>query len=156
MASSRCVIAAVTLCWLVSCASRSDAPRRHPGIKNTPYTIGGVHYQPYSIEEARYYDEIGTASWYGPEGFWGGSEITANGEAVTARSVSAAHKLLPLPTLVEVTNLSNGRRLQVRVNDRGPFVRDRILDLSSRAAEILGFKANGLTEVRVRTLRVGD
>lgn len=141
---------------LLATACASAPPRPHPGIKNTPYTIRGVHYVPFSVDQARYYDEVGTASWYGPDGFMGGSETTANGERVTARCVSAAHKLLPLPSLVEVTNLQNGRRVNVRVNDRGPFVHDRILDVSSRAAELLGFKPNGLATVRVKTLRVGD
>ena len=112
---------------------------------------------PYSVEEARLYDEVGVASWYGPDRlFFGGTEVTANGETVSARSVSAAHKLLPLPCSVEVTNLRNGRRVVMRVNDRGPFVGDRLLDVSSRAAEKLGFKSDGLTDVRVRVLRVGD
>ena len=96
------------------------------------------------------------ASWYGPNGWFGGSGVTANGELVNARSLSAAHKLLPLPSTIEVTNLRNGRRAVLRVNDRGPFVPNRFLDVSSRAAEVLGFKQQGLTEVHVRVLRVGD
>ena len=75
---------------------------------------------------------------------------------MTSRSLSAAHKLLPLPSKVEVTNLRNGRKAVLRVNDRGPFVGNRLLDVSSRAAEKLGFKDQGLTDVRVRVLRVGD
>ncbi len=138
---------------LGSCASR---PKRHVSIKNTPYTIGGVDYQPYSIAQSLGMVEEGIASWYGPDGWLGGSDITANGEVVTARSVSAAHKHLPLPCLIEVTNLRNGRRAKIRVNDRGPFIENRILDVSSRAAEILGFKTDGITDVRLRVLRVGD
>ena len=138
-----------------SCASKRSA-RRHPGIKNSSYTIAGIHYQPYSVAESRNLEEVGVASWDGPDGWGGGSEITANGERVTSRSVSAAHKLLPLPCLIEVTNLRNGRRAKLRVNDRGPFVDNRILDVSSRAAEILGFKPDGLTDVHLRVLRVGD
>lgn len=141
---------------LVGC---SAAPSTR--VKNTPYTIKGVRYQPYSVAEARSIDEVGLASWYGPDrsllfGWLGRSEITANGEEVTSRSLSAAHRLLPLPSIVEVTNLRNGRRVKLRVNDRGPFVHGRLLDVSSRAAEKLGFKGDGLTEVRVRVLRVGD
>ena len=100
---------------LNSCASK---PKRHPGIKNTPYTIAGIRYVPYSVAESRNREEVGVASWYGPDGWFGGSEITANGEQVTARSISAAHKLLPLPCLIEVTNLRNGRRAKLRV--KGP------------------------------------
>ena len=139
---------------LANCASSSGG--RSDRIKNTPYTLWGVKYFPYSGEEARSYDEVGVASWYGPDGWFGGREITANGEYVNARSVSAAHKLLPLPSKVEVTNLQNGRRVVMRVNDRGPYIDGRLLDVSSRAAEKLGFKEQGLTEVRVRVLRVGD
>ena len=140
---------------LVGCSAASS-----PRVKNTPYTIKGVRYQPFTVAEARSIDEVGMASWYGPDGgffgWFGGSEITANGETVTSRSLSAAHRLLPLPSLVEVTNLRNGRRVKLRVNDRGPFIHGRLLDVSSRAAEKLGFKGDGLTEVRVRVLQVGD
>lgn len=143
----------------LSLAGCSAAPR-HPEVKNAPYTVLGVRYFPYSVEQARDYEEEGTASWYGPDKGWlwfgGGSEVTANGEKITSRSLSAAHTLLPLPSMVEVTNLRNGRRAKLRVNDRGPFMRGRLLDVSSRAAEKLGFKEQGLTDVRVRLLRVGD
>jgi rare lipoprotein A len=139
---------------LVSCA----APPPNSRIKNAPYTIRGIQYFPYSVERAQSFDEVGEASWYGPDGWriFGGSETTANGEEATSRSMSAAHKLLPLPSTVEVTNLSNGRRAVLRVNDRGPFIGERMLDVTSRAAEVLGFKEQGLTDVRVRVLRVGD
>ncbi len=142
------------LCLLLtSCASK---PRRHPGIKNAPYSIAGIRYVPYSVAEAQNLEEVGVASWYGPDGWFSGSGTTANGEQINARSISAAHKLLPLPCLIEVTNLRNGRRAKVRVNDRGPFIDNRMLDVSSRASEILGFKPDGLTDVRIRVLRVGD
>ena len=139
---------------MVSCAA---APR-NSRIKNAPYTIRGVQYFPYSVEAARSYEQVGVASWYGPDGWrwFGGSETTANGEKATSRSMSAAHKLLPLPSTVEVTNLSNGRRAVLRVNDRGPFIGNRVLDVTSRAAKVLGFKDQGLTDVRVRMIRVGD
>ena len=151
---SRCLLVALAGLLLGGCAWGSRAPR----VKNTPYTVGGLRYVPYSVEAARDYEEVGEASWSGPDGWWwfGGSETTAIGEKVTSRSMSAAHKLLPLPSKVEVTNIRNGRRAVLRVNDRGPFVGQRILDVSSRAAEVLGFKEQGLTEVRVRVLRVGD
>ncbi len=141
---------------MAGCSGASRTPR----IKNSPYTVFGVRYFPYTVAQAQQADEVGVASWYGPDGGWlwfgGGSETTANGEEVTSRSLSAAHKLLPLPSTVEVTNLENGRRAILRVNDRGPFVDDRMLDVSSRAAEVLGFKDQGLAKVRMRTVRVGD
>ena len=141
---------------LASCASGSSSGSSGR-IKNSSYVIGGIQYVPYLVDEALYYDEVGVASWYGPDRWlFGGSEITANGEYVNSSSVSAAHKLLPLPCKVEVTNLRNGRRVVLRVNDRGPYINGRLLDVSSRAAEKLGFKPDGLTDVRVRVLRVGD
>ena len=154
--SCRSLLIAFSGVVLASCAMGSSAGPSGR-IKNSPYVIRGVQYVPYSVDQARYYDEVGVASWYGPDRWlFGGSEITANGESVNSRSVSAAHKLLPLPSTVEVTNLRNGKRVKMRVNDRGPFIDGRLLDVSSRAAELLGFKPDGLTEVRVRVLRVGD
>jgi len=111
-----------------------------------PYTIRGVRYFP---EDDPDYDETGLASWYG-EPFHG--RATATGEIYDMNRVSAAHKTLPLPSTVEVTNLENGRVLTVRVNDRGPFVRGRIIDLSRRAAQLLGFKKQGIAKVRVRII----
>ncbi|NIQ93995.1 MAG: septal ring lytic transglycosylase RlpA family protein, partial [Desulfuromonadales bacterium] len=95
------------------------------------------------------YHERGVASWYGPN-FDG--RPTANGETFDMRAVSAAHKTLPLPSVVRVTNLENGRSLVIRINDRGPFVRGRIIDLSQRAAELLGFSSQGTAMVDVRLL----
>lgn len=109
-----------------------------------PYTINGVRYFP---EDDPDYDQTGLASWYG-EKFHG--RPTATGEIFDMNRVSAAHKTLPLPTTVEVINLENGRVLTVRVNDRGPFVRGRIIDLSRRAAQLLGFEKQGVARVRVR------
>ncbi len=96
------------------------------------------------------YDETGTASWYG-EAFNG--RPTANGETFDLTQVSAAHKTLQLPSVVEVTNLQNGRALKVRVNDRGPFAGDRIIDLSRRAAQLLGFERAGTAPVRVKIIK---
>ena len=112
-----------------------------------PYQINGVWYHP-RVDYA--YDETGTASWYG-EAFNGKS--TANGEIFDLTQVSAAHKTLQLPSIVEVTNLQNGRALKVRVNDRGPFAGDRIIDLSRRAAQLLGFERAGTAPVRVRIIK---
>ena len=111
---------------------------------------------PYEIDHAWYYpsydphyDRTGVASWYGPA-FHG--RPTANGERFDMNGVSAAHPTLPLPSRVRVTNLDNGRQLEMRVNDRGPFVDGRLIDLSRRAAQLLGFYRQGLAKVRVEYL----
>ena len=109
-----------------------------------PYDIDGITYRPAVDED---YDEIGIASWYGPK-FHG--KRTANGEFFDMNEVSAAHQTLPMPSMVRITNLGNGRSLAVRVNDRGPFVRGRIIDLSRRGAQLLGFRYKGTTRVRVQ------
>ncbi|MEX0298091.1 MAG: septal ring lytic transglycosylase RlpA family protein, partial [Kordiimonas sp.] len=95
------------------------------------------------------YDEVGYASWYGKD-FHG--KKTANGEYFNMNALTAAHKTLPLPTFVKVTNLNNGRTLVLRVNDRGPFVGDRIIDISRRGAQLLGFQKQGLTKVRIQAV----
>lgn len=110
------------------------------------YQVRGRWYQP---AEQPGYDETGLASWYG-EQFNG--RPTATGERFDMHALTAAHKTLPLPGLVEVTNLANGRRIVVRVNDRGPFVDNRIIDLSRGSAEALGMLNAGAGEVRVRYL----
>ena len=92
------------------------------------------------------YSEVGVASWYGP-GFHGRS--TANGEQYDMNDLTAAHRTLPMPSIVRVTNLENGRSIKLRVNDRGPFVGDRIIDVSRRAAQLLGFHIDGTARVRV-------
>ena len=101
----------------------------------------------YYPSDDRGYDTTGVASWYGP-GFHGLS--TANGEPYDQDGLTAAHKTLPLPCYVEVTNLENGRQLVVRVNDRGPFVGTRLIDLSRRSAQLLGIDRAGTAKVRVR------
>lgn len=109
-----------------------------------PYEIGGRWYYPHAQPD---YDQIGLASWYGA-----GEQYhhTADGEVFDQFGLSAAHRTLPLPSIVEVTNLANGRRIRVRLNDRGPFVDGRLIDLSRGAAEKLGFDRQGLARVRVR------
>ena len=109
-----------------------------------PYQVGGVWYVP---REQPDYDQTGVASWYGDEFHL---KPTADGEVFDKDTPSAAHTTLPLPSLVEVTNLDNGRKLVVRVNDRGPFVGGRIIDLSHEAARQLGYDRAGLARVRVR------
>lgn len=111
-----------------------------------PYVIDGTTYVP---QEDYSYDETGIASWYGP-GFHG--RYTANGEVYDSTQLTAAHRTLPMPSLVRVTNLDNGKSVVMRVNDRGPFARSRILDMSSRGADLLDFKKQGTAKVRVQIL----
>ena len=111
-----------------------------------PYDVGGRRYEP---QVYSHYDEKGVASWYS---YPAHTRRTANGEWFDANAMTAAHKTLPLPSIVEVTNLDNGRTIQVRVNDRGPFVPGRIIDLSRAAAERLGFVGQGTARVRVRLI----
>ena len=139
---------------LAACSTTNlpDAPKTigapvkaNPHYKiGAPYKIDGKWYTP-KVDER--YEEVGVASWYGDD-FHG--KLTANGEVFDKRRLSAAHKTLPLPTLAEIENLENGRRIIVRVNDRGPFVDDRVIDLSHGAADALGFTGKGLARVRVR------
>ncbi|WP_184254355.1 septal ring lytic transglycosylase RlpA family protein [Rhodopseudomonas rhenobacensis] len=108
-----------------------------------PYVVGGKTYVP---EENLSYREEGLASWYGDD-FHG--RLTANGEVFDMASLSAAHPTLPMPCYARVTNLKNGKSLIVRVNDRGPYHSNRLMDVSNRAAELLEFKNHGTARVRV-------
>lgn len=118
----------------------------HYKIGNS-YEIFGIKYQP---QEFDHFVEEGMASWYGPK-FHG--KKTANGEIYNMHDLTAAHRVLPLPSIVKVTNLENNRHIIVRINDRGPFAKDRVIDLSKKAAEILGFKNQGTTKVRVELMQ---
>ena len=109
-----------------------------------PYKIGGTWYYP---KEEPDYIEVGYASWYGPQ-FHG--KKTANGETFNMNSLTAAHRTLPMPSFVKVTNLENKRSIILRVNDRGPFAKGRIIDISRRGAQMLGFEKQGVTKVRVQ------
>lgn len=115
-----------------------------------PYQIGDTWYYP---AEQPDYDETGIASWYGPT-FYG--RATANGERFDANALTAAHRTLPMPVNVRVTNLDNGKSLIVRVNDRGPFAKGRIIDLSEHAATLLGYKSQGTARVRVTFVSRAD
>ena len=128
---------------------------RQGRVKRSPYVVKGKRYQPMSIKAAQTYKETGMASWYGYETYhMKDGHMTANGEAFDPRKPSAAHKLLPLPTNVKVTNLENGRSILLRVNDRGPFAKGRIIDLSADAAKQLGFYKKGSARVRVETVQL--
>jgi len=108
-----------------------------------PYTVAGKTYVP---EEDVNYRAEGMASWYG-DAFHG--RLTANGEVFDMASLTAAHPTLPIPSYARVTNISNGKSLIVRVNDRGPYHGNRLIDVSNRAADLLDFKGNGVARVRV-------
>ncbi|MDH4133722.1 MAG: septal ring lytic transglycosylase RlpA family protein [Gammaproteobacteria bacterium] len=127
-------------------------PRTEPLSKggNRPYSVYGVSYQP--LKTSRGYRERGVASWYGKK-FHG--RKTSNGEAYDMYAMTAAHKTLPLPSYVRVRNLNNGKSVVVRVNDRGPFLHNRLIDLSYAAAERLGIVASGTGIVEVEGL-TGD
>lgn len=158
----RGVLGAVFACSLAACSATDSANNRlsasqpsvaTPSVKSKitggyakvgkPYTVRGKTYYP---KEDQDYSAEGVASWYGPK-FHGGK--TANGETFDMKSISAAHKTLPMPSYVRVTNLGNSRSIIVRVNNRGPFVGNRLIDVSHRTAELLGFAKNGVARVRV-------
>lgn len=127
-------------------AGRSAAGQGYYRV-GAPYEVSGVWYYP---KVDYHYDRTGIASWYGP-GYNG--RLTSNGEIFNMNTLSAAHPTLPLPSIVRVTDLQNGRSLDLRVNDRGPFAAGRIIDLSRRAAQLLGFEIQGTAPVRVQILK---
>ncbi len=131
---------------LAACATTRPVAAGRWGVNGTmkPYAVGGVRYVP---RDQPGYDKVGLASWYAEQG---PHRRTADGEVFDASTASGAHTTLPLPCWVEVTNLDNGRRIRLRVNDRGPFAHGRILDVSRRAAQDLGFLDKGMARVRVR------
>lgn len=151
---ARFPVAAAAALLAASCAGQPAPPPPETPSVQIPASAGVYKVgQPYQIENVWYYpreqpdyDETGIASWYGPA-FYG--RKTANGEIYTGDMLTAAHKTLPMPVNVRVTNLDNGKSLVVRVNDRGPFSRGRIIDLSRRAAELLDVIKSGTARVRV-------
>src|SRR5690242_14103151 len=141
--------------FAAGCATTPELPTAPPPNHGTykvgvPYQINGTWYYP---KEDPSYDETGVASWYGPNFY---EKATANGETYHAGDLTAAHKTLPMPVNVRVTNLDNGKSLVVRVNDRGPYARGRIIDLSKRAAELLDVVQTGTARVRVTYLGRAD
>lgn len=128
--------------------AQAEIIKKYGGIYKIgkPYKIGDRWYYP---KEDYSYVQEGIASWYG-EDFNG--KPTANGEHYDMNTLTAAHRTLPLPCIVKVTNLQNGRAVVVRVNDRGPYVKDRIIDLSKRGAQLLGYLGQGTTKVRVEIM----
>jgi rare lipoprotein A len=142
-ALAACAAAALSLS---GCGTTDELPQGMNGgyyKVGSPYQIKGVWYYP---KEDPGYDETGIASWYGD--YFHGRK-TANGETYNMNALTAAHRTLPMPSFVDVTNLENGKQIRLRVNDRGPYARGRIIDVSKRAAELLGFQHQGTAKVRV-------
>ncbi len=148
-----CAAGGVGIGLLSSCAH----PGGHSGYMTRSYHVRGQSYQPMSVDAALGFEQTGTCSWYN-ESSWLGLKRgnTSLGEKVMPWHLTGAHKTLPLPCLVKVTNLSNGRSVKIRLNDRGPFIADRVLDVTPRAAKKLGFYDQGLATTRLEVLSVGD
>lgn len=147
-------ISALLLCllFLAGCGGDGGHQGSASRIKvGKPYQINGEWYHPRMVD--RWHREVGIASWYGVP-FHG--RKTANGEIYDMHGMTAAHPTLPLPSMAKVTNLQNGRSIVVRVNDRGPFAKKRIIDLSRRAAWSLGFKDQGTAKVEVVYMGLAD
>ncbi len=136
---------AVTACGSTNRSYKAAVP--DPVYKvGKPYRVAGKTYYP---EVDIHYDRIGLASWYGSK-FHG--RKTANGDVFNMNALTAAHTTLPMPSHVRVTNMDNGRWLILKVNDRGPFIGNRLIDVSRRAAQLLGFEKKGVTRVRVQAV----
>jgi rare lipoprotein A len=165
--ATRLSLAALACLFLANCASSDQFARQvdpRYGVSSSPRVVeegqaipkGGGTYRvgkPYQVADRTYvpehdenYRAEGIASWYGSD-FHG--RLTANGEVYDKDGISAAHPTLPMPCYARVTNLANGRSIVVRVNDRGPYAKDRVIDLSSKTAELLGYKSHGVASVRV-------
>ena len=154
-----CIVFFALIIFLAGCASnqpglgespysQASAIKGQGGIYKVgkPYKIFGVTYYP---KEDYNYSEVGIASWYGKDFH---NKKTANGERYDMNTLTAAHRTLPLPSIVKVTNLENGRSLVLRVNDRGPYAKNRIIDISKRGAQLLGYQTQGTAKVRVEVL----
>ncbi|MBQ8517683.1 MAG: septal ring lytic transglycosylase RlpA family protein [Akkermansia sp.] len=120
------------------------------GLKMKPYTVRGVRYRPMSVEQALQYTETGEASFYGQVG-----SRSASGEILRAGTCYAAHRTLPMPCTVRVTNISNGKSCEVRVIDRGPFHKRRIIDLSREVGRRIGMNPYGTGQVKVEVISIG-
>ena len=127
---------------------KSVKNKKYEGIYKVgkPYTVLGQTYYP---REQPNYKEVGMASWYGSDFH---NKKTANGETYNMNDYTAAHRTLPLPSMVKITNLENGKSVKVRVNDRGPFAKGRIIDVSKKVAKKLDFHHQGTTRVKVEFL----
>ncbi len=151
VASLFSLVLCLALCLtLAGCGGRAVPAGQGRGTTR-PYTVRGVTYYP--MATARGFTETGKASWYGPS-FHG--RLTSSGERYDQNDLTAAHTRLPFQTMVEVTNLDNGRKVVVRINDRGPFARGRVIDLSRGAAEKIAMVGPGTARVRLRALGDGE
>ena len=153
--------AVLFLLLILSACSQNSKPIQYKNLKEeveaikddggyykvgNPYKVLGQYYTP---KEDYNYSEVGIASWYGDDFH---NKRTANGETYNMRAITAAHRTLPLPSIVKVTNLENGRTIIARVNDRGPYVKNRIIDVSQKGAELLGYRNKGTAKVKVEIL----
>ncbi|MCX7869821.1 MAG: septal ring lytic transglycosylase RlpA family protein [Terrimicrobiaceae bacterium] len=146
----------ILLACAVALAASGCGTPSHSGYKFRPYMVRGVAYTPLSPAEALGFVEEGTASWFDESRLWIFPGKSALGENQWRWSRAAAHKTLPLPCKIRITNLRNGRSTIVRVNDRGPFIPGRIVDVTPPVARKLGFYRQGLAPVRIEVLSVGD
>jgi rare lipoprotein A len=153
--------------WVMSCGLRlalamgvfalASCSSGYRGYMTRAYTVRGQTYHPMSVAQALTFEETGTCSWYNESSVFGLKRGTTSlGEKVMPWDLIGAHKTLPLPCLVKVTNLNTGKSVKVRINDRGPFIAGRHLDLSPRAARKIGFYGQGLTTTHLQVLSVGD
>jgi rare lipoprotein A len=142
------ILFSIIILSITACASKKSAMDKTGYYKvGNPYKVDDKLYVP---KEQPEYDEVGMSSWYGSD-FHG--KKTANGAIYDKNSLTAAHNTLPLPSMVRVTNLENNKTIILMVNDRGPFSKKRIIDVSEKAAEILGYKQKGIAKVRVQFLK---
>jgi len=149
------VAAALAVAGLGLVGTGCEGPRNYRGYKYKPYTIRGVTYVPLAPREAIGFVETGIASHYKEGGLFSRGK-TSLGEGFSGGAKEAAHKTLPLPCRIKVTNLKNGRSMILRINDRGPFIDGRILDVTPRVAKDLGFYNAGLAPVQIEVISVGD
>lgn len=148
------LLAAAMVPVFASCSSR---PSGYSGYMTRPYKVRGQTYHPMGVDKALGHSETGTCSWYDESSFFGLKRgNTSLGEKVQPWHLTGAHKTLPLPCLVKVTNLENGRSVKVRINDRGPFIPGRHLDVTPRVAKKLDFYGKGLAHTKIEVLSVGD
>ena len=151
LCAARRLALALGLLALASCGSS------YRGYMTRSYSVRGQTYHPMSVKQALVYQETGTCSWYDESSFFGLVRGTTSlGEKVMPWDLIGAHKTLPLPCVAKVTNLNTGQSVKVRINDRGPFIAGRCLDLSPRAAKKIGFYGKGLTTIHLEVLSVGD
>jgi len=143
--SVRTIACLLLLSLLAACSSHTPRPAGKGTYR--PYTIKGKTYHP--LKNGEGYSEEGYASWYEPG--WFSGKTTANGERLHSGDLTCAHKILPMNTMVTIVNMENGKQVTVRVNDRGPFVSGRCVDLTPAGAKVLGFYGKGKARVRITT-----